>query len=262
MDTAIVMSDELAACARGFVYHLLDGRRLVDVPISMSDLSTPPFTFAEANNVHNIPWRLPRQQWIMRRQPELYLENPDQLYYFVHATDTNHSHAILGVLSALTYRQIFRERWGPSLQDITSRLVARGIPFSIFWPSTPLYHYIPSPPPLSDTRRPPTHVYTLLDYNAYVRTRIRLFSRRPFLNAALCEGGILWRLAIETLRPALDLPDCSSGTLEENVYYVQEVELETALGLRDYMKTFLRDYQVRLICGTYLDHASKSPLLL
>ena len=132
----------------------------------------------------------------------------------------------------------------------------------MFWPSTPLYHFVPSPPPLSDTRRPPTHIYTWLDYNAYIQSRIRLFSYHPFMYQALRKGGILWRLAVETLRPVIELPDCSSGTLEDNFTRGREVELITSLGPRYYMESFLNDYTIRLICGTYVDHGSKSSLSL
>ena len=205
LGTEIVLPDQLSACARAFVHALVNRTPISNIPLAISDICIPFTDFPRVKNVHRIPIRIPLEAPVPLAFPGAN-NNIDPTYFFIHAHDDNGLHAILGLPSVLTFKQVFREKWGPNLRHITMHLVADGIPFSVFWPRTPIYHTVPTIPPLSDTRRSPDHVYTLLDYNAYVHRRLLLFQLRPLLRSALRQGGIVWRLAMESLRPDFNIP--------------------------------------------------------
>lgn len=258
-DTDIVLSEPFAACVRSFVHSLLrENASVRDIPSDMSDLSLRLNDFMHINDVHRIPRRQPTSMSIPLPFANEYNTNADPTNYFVYAHDEEGLDAILAVPSIVTFKQIFRERWGPNLQDITSRLVVCGIRFSVFWPARRLHRRIPPIPSLSDAARPPTHKYTRLDYNAYVQSRIHLLEYQPLLRAALRHGGIVWRLAIESVRPKSAVPNCSSGSLRDNFSTPHIVTVDTLNRYVDLMENVLTEEEIRVICGVYVDRSCKS----
>ena len=107
-------------------------------------------------------------------------------------------------------------RMNPALTDyeIARTLMHRGIAFHTIRalpciPPTPIPHTEPT------TIRPPGYRFTVDDYRAYSRRREALLLGTPRGRAALLKGGIVWRLAVETL----NLEKCLEGPSVEVVVH-------------------------------------------
>ena len=97
--------------------------------------------------------------------------------------------------------------------EIARSLVHRGIAFYTIRahaciPSTPIPHAEPT------TIRPPGYRFTVDDYRAYNHREALLLST-PRGRAALLKGGIIWRLAVETL----NLEKCLEGPSVEVIVH-------------------------------------------
>ncbi|KAK7679207.1 hypothetical protein QCA50_017785 [Cerrena zonata] len=117
-----------------------------------------------------------------------------------------------------TVREVLRRGWGPGNGQVTRGLLERGIPFSMMSRSAML-----SPPPLRHLvcplYRPETYAFKPPDYRAYIERRLRLFADKAVATAALRQGGILWRLAMES---NVDIDSVGSLTTTDNVLAVVE----------------------------------------
>jgi len=82
--------------------------------------------------------------------------------------------------------------------EIARSLVHRGIAFYTMR-ALPCIHSTPIPHTEPTTIRPPGYQFTVDDYRAYSRRREALLLGTPRGRAALLKGGIIWRLAVETL---------------------------------------------------------------
>ncbi|KAJ7911548.1 hypothetical protein B0H13DRAFT_2328205 [Mycena leptocephala] len=121
----------------------------------------------------------------------------NQLCYVISETEQNHHSLHILVQSATTALEIARQGWGPSLRDVVTSLLARGITFLACCRSTST----------SSARtgirrrgysglgyRPLNYKPDMRDYRSYVAVRSRfLLSARG--RAALLYGGIIGRLA-------------------------------------------------------------------
>lgn len=98
----------------------------------------------------------------------------------------------------LTVLQIEREGWDLRSDGLVSSLVRKGIPFEVLYPScqrSATFHPHPGPIIHPDGRFP-----TRADYLAYRIDVGEFFQRYPHAYAAaLCSGGILWRVAVDVL---------------------------------------------------------------
>lgn len=102
------------------------------------------------------------------------------------------------VFDPLTILQIEREAWCSYGNTLVLNLIGKGLPFEVlykgFLESEP---FVPHPGPIlhPDGKNP-----RLVDYFAYRHDLVDLFSAHPHTRAAaLCAGGILWRLAVDVL---------------------------------------------------------------
>ena len=100
----------------------------------------------------------------------------------------------------LTLLQIEREGWHLQRDGLVDNLIRKGLLFQILYPScqssTP--PHADADPPLHTEGRPPTYA----DYLTYCLNVEVFFRLHPHAHAAaLCVGGILWRIAIDALPP-------------------------------------------------------------
>jgi hypothetical protein len=104
----------------------------------------------------------------------------------------------LFIKDPLTVLQIEREKWHLDREGLVSNLIRKGIPFRIFYTySKKDAAFHPHPGPIVHPQgKPPTYA----DYMAYCLDVADFFKRYPHAHAAaLCAGGILWRIATDTL---------------------------------------------------------------
>ena len=98
----------------------------------------------------------------------------------------------------LTVIQIERERWHLQRDGLVLSMVRKGLPFEILYPAckrgTAFYPH-PGPVVHPDGKSP-----TVMDYRTYRLDLANFFKLYPHAHAAaLCAGGILWRVAVDTL---------------------------------------------------------------
>lgn len=101
------------------------------------------------------------------------------------------------VESPTTAMEIIRRGWGPTKADIARELVRRGIAFRTVLESR-LTSPQPETPGVALGVFPFGYKPTVRDYLHYEQRRDHLF-QQPYGRAALMMGGIVWRLAIESL---------------------------------------------------------------
>ena len=106
---------------------------------------------------------------------------------------------------------LYIARMDPALTDyeIARSLVHRGIAFYTIR-ALPCILSTPIPHTESTTIRPLGYKFTVDDYRAYSRRREALLLGTPRGRAALLKGGIIWRLAVETLNLVKSLDGPSS----------------------------------------------------
>ncbi|KAJ7882171.1 hypothetical protein B0H13DRAFT_1629592 [Mycena leptocephala] len=171
----------------------------------------------------------------------------NQLSYVISETEQNpHSLHIL-VLSATTALEIARQGWGPSLSDVVTSLLARGIAFLTCCRSANT-----SPARTGIRRRgysglgyrPPNYKPDMRDYRSYVAVRSRfLLSARG--RAALLYGGIIGRLARSEVSSEEVLRGPSDDVLIDGIC------LWDGHSAAAYWDDRLTDEEIDLICGVY-----------
>jgi hypothetical protein len=132
-----------------------------------------------------------------------------------------------------------------NIYGVARCLMEEGVPFRTLT-SLP-YAQLPS---MRSTRaipvRLPGYQFTPHDYAAYLRERAAILSL-PNGRAALLQGGIVWRLALQSLSPDAALQGPSSAVTAGRVGYSTD-ELEAGLALWD---DELTPVENNLICGVY-----------
>ena len=137
-----------------------------------------------------------------------------------------------------------RARWGPHTTDVASNLARRGMGFHTFAP-VPLYISV-NPRQMRSTRlgaRPVGYTPDAFEYTAY-ETRRDKFLTEPHARAAILAGGIVWRLALESL--PIDTP--FSGPSERA--YTHGLVLNSP-DLGKVCDDALTTEEMDLICGVY-----------
>ena len=130
-----------------------------------------------------------------------------------------------------------------------------GIPFRTLFRSTEVAALLQQGLASTDIRpeqlfplRPRAHVYTGADYNAYEEARDSLLrSDCRIGRAALLSGGILWRLAIESLAPDLVLENPGELARAKGIGFTYWDHTGGA-----YVDDGLTDDEIRLIIGMYV----------
>lgn len=156
----------------------------------------------------------------------------------------------LVVKDALTACQIARLNLGPSRYEVAEYLLDHGIEFKTLLPCPyPIEQMWPAPQmplfrkgvPLGLGIRPPNHQFSLLDYAIYEDMRDRLL-QSPRGRAALMRGGIVWRLAMESLgfEDVLLGPD---GNYTKGDLVVMDGQ--------PFVDDELSDHELDIICGVY-----------
>ena len=128
---------------------------------------------------------------------------------------------ILAVKDILTVREVLRRRWGPLLIEIVRPLLDRGVPVVLGWAGLPRLTSIPVTY-VPTIFRPEGYVFKYHDYLSYVRRRISLFKDLAVAEPAVREGGILWRLALES---EIDLDKCCMVDQGSTAYQVTTIKL-------------------------------------
>ena len=133
-----------------------------------------------------------------------------------------------------------------SFNAVLELLIRRGYPFVPLYNSqhSPLYHPIP---PQSASLRVKDYHFSSDDYLSYLRSRKRLFAHSAIGIAAFAYGGILWRLATETIQQEGIMEE-----LEERSFETHTASAVTLprLGLKH---TFaLSEAEQALVIGLYL----------
>ena len=128
---------------------------------------------------------------------------------------------LLTVKDIVSVREVLRRRWGPNLVDVARPLLDRGVTFRIGYASPPPtmscpVTYVPR------IFRPDNYSFTYRDYFSYVRRRLALFKDLGVAEPAVREGGILWRLALES---QVDLDKCLMMTEDCPAYELDTLQL-------------------------------------
>ncbi|KAI0074525.1 hypothetical protein K474DRAFT_1522181 [Panus rudis PR-1116 ss-1] len=99
--------------------------------------------------------------------------------------------------------------------------------------------------------RAPNHSFSTADYQGYVRLRVSLLQTPAIANAALRAGGMLWRLALESI---VDVRRVLHGSCDDLIIQPSVVHLDN----REYIETVLPQDIQDCLCGTYSYFTAKS----
>lgn len=129
---------------------------------------------------------------------------PHQTSHFlnIQSVDEGYLLAIVGrpwkllIKDPLTLLQIEREEWHS--KALVSSMIRKGLPFLLLYPACRIdIAFHPNPGPVI---HPEGKYPTRDDYLAYRLDVARFFTHNPYAHAAaLCAGGILWRIAMDVL---------------------------------------------------------------
>lgn len=151
--------------------------------------------------------------------------------------------------------QCVREDFGSNLRDAARFFLSNGISFNTFTPRVDLQRS-GTPSTISPSKYTPCslgyrkakHTPGQEEYAAYQNLRDILLNR-PYHRAALLEGGIVWRLALEAHDSQASLENCiTSGPSEDSLARGATLKLHNGLELVD---DALTKDELDLICGVY-----------
>ncbi|KAK7686474.1 hypothetical protein QCA50_010070 [Cerrena zonata] len=253
-DEMVTLTAEFSEVVCAFAYILCLNNTNIDIVTpKLSDIlfSTKVFVrkvnrglFVPPNPVQVIP-----KPPITRGQPIRRDGDADRKIWFIFPHEYRNGEPYIGVNSVITYKQVFREQWGPSLEEIGKEMTRRGIPFMLVWSDQKVPRRIPIIPPLSTTMRPANFVYSASDYLAYINQRLNLFRHLPLAKTALRQGGIIWRLALESFEVGAQPPSSVAGGLNEHISNAFSFQLPVGR----FMENILTDDEIDVICGVYTD---------
>jgi hypothetical protein len=162
-------------------------------------------------------------------------------------------------VDALTALECIRRGLGPHSLDIANYLVDHGIPFSTLDHLRPTSQLPSSPSRLPRRvlgRRPKGYKFNLADYAAYVTLRDSYLSTQPHARAALCAGGIVARLARESLSAVAVLSGPSQSALEGK-------QVVLTWNGQHFCDDTVSEVDTDLICGVYeVETGDKSKILI
>jgi hypothetical protein len=129
-----------------------------------------------------------------QKKPSFVLEKADSGYYLFVDSGKQQQQFVVGIKSPTTALQLLRQN--PPFTFLVNELLNWGVSFHTFalhrHPPTPDKREIP-PSIWLGTRQPSLNCHE--EYEQYVAKRDLLLLDPPVYRAALCQGGILWRLA-------------------------------------------------------------------
>jgi hypothetical protein len=153
------------------------------------------------------------------------------------------------VVDAMTALECVRRRLGPHTIDIADFLINRGIPFSTLRRMTSTPAPCTPPRPVSNLlgTRPMKYRFDLADFSVYQTLCHSILRSNPSCRAALCMGGIVARLARETIPNTAALLGPSQDALDG----LQKIFV---CGDELFCDDELSDPYKDLICGVYKVH--------
>jgi hypothetical protein len=166
--------------------------------------------------------------------------NGQRLYIIVTEDHGNRDKWVLGTWEAATALQCLRIGKESSIA-VATNLLTCGTPFLTLKPLSPRTVALPRPSFTLGWRRE-GYKPDVKDYAAYVHLRDS-FLREPHARAALLKGGIVWRLAVDSLSSA----DALAGPSQHVLDYGTCVHTEDG----DLWDDDLSEDELNLICGVY-----------
>lgn len=260
-DEMLTLSAEFCDVLRAFAFILCkNNTQIAIITPKLSDIlfSTSIFT---KRNLQDL-WTPPNAVQVIPKPPASRGQDHrrdvdgERKVWFVFPKDRDSSQPCIGVYSVITYKQVYREQWGPTLENIGDELTRRGIPFMLAWPAQRVPRRIPMISPLSNIIRPLNFPYQKSDYLAYVNQRLSLFRHLPLAKTALRQGGIIWRLALESFELGAQPPSSVAGEIHEHMSDPLSFDVQAGT----FMENLLTDAEIDVICGVYTDHTGKSTL--
>jgi len=167
--------------------------------------------------------------------------------YMLVTRDANPRRWLLGLNDPVTLLQSLRLDID-SMSNLARYLFSNGIPFHTYIPASQLPHAYPEYPPVALSYRPLGHRPRISEYAVYENARHLLLSR-PYGRAALLQGGMVWRLALDDFEHKEDAEYSVLLGPSEYVSVYQHV-LRADDGQRFY-DDGLSDTELDLICGVY-----------
>ncbi|KAJ7166518.1 hypothetical protein C8R43DRAFT_877968, partial [Mycena crocata] len=168
-----------------------------------------------------------------------------RLYYVVAETH-NVCHLYILLESATSTLEIVRQGWGPSLKEVISKLLCRGVPFLTCFRCDEVPTGKPGARnPYSGLGfRPQNYKPDHHDYQTYVALR-SVFLRSPRGRAALLSGGIIGRLA----RAVVPDEEVLRGPSDDAT--INGICLWDGHSQQAYWDDTLTEQEIDLICGVY-----------
>jgi hypothetical protein len=147
-------------------------------------------------------------------------------------------------VSPMTALECIRRNLGPCRNDVVNYLLSRGMEF---YTLQTLEVLPPSAPVLQPLlrRRPTGYVFDQADFLAYESSRDSFLQSHPYARRALCEGGIVARLARESMSDTLVFQGPSEEALEGKCSVFTSFD---GVMVDDHLPQDVKD----LICGTYI----------
>ena len=179
-----------------------------------------------------------------------------EVYYFITVKNpqTSQPRWELATNYAPAVLQCFREDLGGNIRNAARFLLSNGIPFHTFARRVDLSRGVQDTTtrriytPYSLGWRPTGHKPGPREYTVYQELRDRILSR-PYRRAALLQGGIIWRLALDTLEFPTDAEiNVTQGPSEDALTRGTTIVLDDGLELSD---DTLTEEEIELICGVY-----------
>ena len=171
---------------------------------------------------------------------------PDATLCLLHPRSQPPSAGWCIAVEAMTALECIRRSLGPSLADVAEFLLKHGTPFRTLAPiSNPRMKNAPALPYHQRLgRRPYEYVFDLADFAAYESLRESFLQAQPVGRRALSYGGIVARLARETLPDSVVLAGPSDSALQGQQEILDD-------GRVFFVDDKISDQDLDLICGTY-----------
>jgi hypothetical protein len=147
-------------------------------------------------------------------------------------------------VSPMTALECIRRKLGPCRNDIVNYLLAHGMEFH----TLQTVEVFPPPAPVLQPllrHRPTGYVFDQADFLAYESSRDSFLQSHPYARRALCEGGIIARLARESMSDTLVFQGPSEEALEGKCSVFTSPD---GIMVDDHLPQDVKD----LICGTYI----------
>ena len=147
-------------------------------------------------------------------------------------------------VSPMTALECIRRNLGPCRNDVVNYLLSRGMEFY----TLQTLEVLPPPTPVLQPllrHRPTGYVFDQADFLAYESSRDSFLQSHPSGRRALCEGGIIARLARESMSDTLVFQGPSEEALEGKCGVFTSSD---GIMVDDHLPQDVKD----LICGTYI----------